>query len=203
MLDIAVVLGSTRPGRRGEMVARWVVECAQRHPSVLAGAARFSLLDIAKFALPLLDEPTPPLLGAGVHEHTRRWAAAIRPMDAFVFVTPEYNHSLPAALKNAIDYLYAEWGNKAAAAVGYGVQGGVRAVEHLRAVLGEVSVVMVRTQVALSLFDDFRIEDPSAPGVLEPRAHHEKVLAEALDELVRWARVLAPLRAAPEPERAA
>lgn len=199
MINVAIIIGSTRPGRRGEAVGRWVHQRFERHPAVIGGKARTALLDLGTFGLPLLDEPVPALFGEVSHEHTRRWAAAIRGFDAFAFVTPEYNHSLPGALKNAIDYLFAEWNDKAAVAIGYGAQGGVRAVEHLRAVLAEVKVATVRTQIGLSVHDDFRIEDPRQPGELTPRPHQEAALDEAFDELIEWAGAFAKLRA----ERAA
>lgn len=194
MTRIAVVVGSTRPGRRGEAVARWVAEVAERHPAVRSGDAGFELVDVADFGLPLLNESTPAIFGAYEHPHTRRWADVVRTFDGFVFVTPEYNHSVPAALKNAIDYLFAEWNDKAAGFVGYGVHGGVRAVEHLRQLLAEVKVAGVRTQVALSMFTDFEITDPTQPGRFAPGEHQEEVLNELLEEVIVWARALKPVR---------
>src|SRR5512140_2055996 len=126
MLRIAIILGSTRPGRNTEAVARWVYDHARQR-----GDADYELVDIAEYALPLLDEPIPPSQHNYSHEHTKRWAAKIESFDGYVFVTPEYNHSTSAALKNAIDYLYKEWNNKAAAFVSFGSSGGTRAVEHL------------------------------------------------------------------------
>jgi NAD(P)H-dependent FMN reductase len=114
---IGVVVGSTRPGRRAPEVARWFVEIGSSHLREAWPELSLELLDLAEFELPLLDEPTPPALGAYRHEHTRRWAEAVGVCDGFVFVTPEYNRSLPAALKNAIDYLFAEWQDKAAGIV--------------------------------------------------------------------------------------
>jgi len=125
VLKIAVIIGSTRPGRVGVSVAKWVYEQAKQRAD-----AEFELVDIKDFNLPLLDEPVPPSLGQYSKEHTKNWAAKINSFDGYVFVTPEYNHSIPGALKNAIDFVYREWNNKAA---GFGSAGGVRAVEHLRA----------------------------------------------------------------------
>ncbi|MFI9843520.1 NADPH-dependent FMN reductase [Nonomuraea sp. NPDC051941] len=112
MIRIAIILGSTRPGRRVEDVARWVAEAAGRHPAVKTGEAGLELVDIAEYELPLLDEPAPAVIGYYQNAHTKRWAATIDRFDGFVFVTPEYNSAIPAALKNAIDYLYAEWNEK-------------------------------------------------------------------------------------------
>src|SRR5262249_5880067 len=129
------------------------------------------------FNLPLLDEPMPPSLGQYTHNHTKKWAAKIASFDAHVFVTPEYNHATCAALKNAIDFLYAEWVNKAAGFIGYGGTSGVRAVENLRLIMGELQVATVRAQVGLSLFTDF--ENFS---VFKPAPIHEKYVHTMLDQ---------------------
>src|SRR5688500_15284292 len=127
MINVAIVVGSTRPGRKAETVAKWVLEIAKRRSD-----ASYELVDIQDHDLPLLDEPAPASMGKYTKDHTKRWAARIAAFDAFVFVTPEYNHGTSAALKNALDFLYAEWNNKAAGFVSYGGAGGVRAVEQLR-----------------------------------------------------------------------
>ena len=184
MLKIAIIVGSTRPGRVGESVARWVFDLAKARQD-----AEFELVDVADFGLPLLDEPIPPSQGKYSKDHTKRWAAKIASFDGYVFVTPEYNHGPSGALKNAIDFLYAEWNDKAAGFVGYGSAGGVRAVEHLRLVMAEVSVATVRNQVMLSLREDFE-----GYTVFKPRDHHAKTLDQTLDQVVAWAGALRPLR---------
>ncbi|MEV0381195.1 NAD(P)H-dependent oxidoreductase [Nonomuraea sp. NPDC050643] len=194
MIRIAIVVGSTRPSRRSAVVARWVAEVAGRHPAVAAGEAAFEVVDLAEQGLPVLDEPVPALFGDYRHPHTLRWAETVASFDGFVFVTPEYNHSVPAALKNAIDFLFAEWGNKAAGFVSHGVHGGTRAVEHLRLIMTELQVANVRTQVALSVFTDFEISDPAEPGVIVPGPHQEPTLNELFDEVLAWSRALRPLR---------
>lgn len=194
MIRIAIVIGSTRPRRRTAVAARWVAEVANRHPAVTAGEATFEVVDLAEYGLSVLDEPLPALFGDYHHAHTNQWARTIASFDGFVFITPEYNHSAPAALKNAIDFLFAEWNNKAAGFVSHGVHGGVRAVEHLRQVMTELQVANVRTQVALSAFTDFEITDPAEPGTIAPGPHQEPTLNELLDELVAWSRALKPLR---------
>src|SRR3981081_2137283 len=130
MIKIGIILGSTRPNRNGEAVAKWVYKVAKKRSD-----AEFELVDIKDFDLPLLDEPLSPILGTYSKPHTRVWAAKIDSFDAYVFVTPEYNHGISGALKNAIDFLFAEWNNKAAGFVSYGGVSGVRAGEHLRLVL--------------------------------------------------------------------
>ena len=128
MLKIAVVTGSTRPGRNNEAVARWVYAIAKERKD-----ADFELVDVADYNLPLLDEPMPPSLGQYTHEHTKAWSEKIASFDAYVFVTPEYNHSTSGALKNAIDYLSREWNNnKAAGFVSYGGASGARRSETAR-----------------------------------------------------------------------
>jgi NAD(P)H-dependent FMN reductase len=196
MTRIAVITGSTRPGRRCDAVAQWVMAVAGRHSAVTTGQAEVDLVDLSDFGLPVLDEPLPAMFGQYQHPHTQRWADVVGSYDGFVFVTPEYNHSVPGALKNAIDYLFAEWNDKAAGFVSYGVHGGTRAAEHLRQILGEVKVASVRSQVVLSLFVDFEITDPTAPGILVPGENQEPAFIEMFDEVVAWSRALQPLREA-------
>jgi NAD(P)H-dependent FMN reductase len=182
---LAVILGSTRHGRRGCGVAEWVHARAAARADTDA-----SLVDLADFALPVFDEPEPPMTGRHVHPHTAAWSEAIAGFDAFVFVTPEYNRSIPGALKNAIDFLYYEWNDKAAGFVSYGTDaGGARAVEHLRVVMGELRVADVRAQVALSLRDDFEADTTFAPR--EPVASRTD---EMLDQVVAWGRALRTVR---------
>jgi NAD(P)H-dependent FMN reductase len=103
MLKVAIILGSTRPGRNGEAVSQWIYEIAKKRSD-----ADFELLDIKDFNLPLLDEPISPTMGQYTKEHTKTWSVKINSFDAYVFVTAEYNHGIPGALKNAIDYLFKE-----------------------------------------------------------------------------------------------
>lgn len=183
-IKIAVILGSTRPGRNGEAVARWVYEIAKKRID-----AEFEFVDIKDFNLPLLDEPVPPSQGQYSKEHTKVWSAKIDSFDGYIFVTAEYNHGIPGALKNAIDYLYKEWNNKAAGFVGYGSAGGVRAVEQLRLVMAELQVADVRAQVAVSIiteFEDFRI--------FKPASYQEELVNNMLDQVISWGRALKFLR---------
>src|SRR4029079_3966994 len=172
--------------RVGESVAKWVYELAGKRTD-----AAFELVDIKTFNLPLLDEPVPPSMGQYSQEHTKTWAAKIDSFDGYVFVTPEYNHGICGALKNAIDFVYHEWNNKAAGFVGYGSAGGARAVEHLRLVMAEVQVATVRNQVALSLFTDFENYTN-----FKPAAHHEKSVSRILDQLIAWSGAMKTLRVA-------
>jgi NAD(P)H-dependent FMN reductase len=188
MTKIGIILGSTRPGRRGEQVARWVAGVAAQRDD-----ATFDLIDLADYPLPHLDEPLPPSMGQYQNPHTQRWAATIDQYDGFIIVTPEYNHSTSGVLKNAIDYLYAEWNNKAVGFVSYGAVGGARAAEHLRLISGELQMADVRTQVALSMFTDFVNFTDLAPGEYQVQA-----LSRLIDEVIAWSNALAPLREARE-----
>jgi NAD(P)H-dependent FMN reductase len=184
MLKIGIITGSTRPNRKSPDVARWVLDLAKAR-----GDADYELVDIKDFELPLLDEPAPPSMGNYKQPHTQRWAAKIASLDAFVFVSPEYNHGITGALKNAIDFLFAEWNHKAAGFVSYGSAGGARAVEQLRLVLAEVHVATVRAQVLLSLATDFEKYTTFKP---DPR--HQKAVATLLDQVIAWGGALKPLR---------
>jgi NAD(P)H-dependent FMN reductase len=184
MVKLAIIAGSTRPGRKSDVVARWVYELAKKRTD-----AEFEVVDIEDFHLPLLDEPIPASLGQYHRPHTRPWANKIASFDGYVFVTPEYNHSIPGALKNAIDYLYQEWNNKAAGFVGYGSAGGVRAVEQLRLVMGELQIADVRAQVMLSLFTDFENFT-----TFNPAPRHEQSLNTMLDQLIAWSGAMKVLR---------
>lgn len=184
MLDIAIIAGSTRPGRQARVVADWLLGVAHER-----GDAHFEIVDLADHDLPLLDEALPPSAGQYTQPHTRAWAATIERFDGFVFVTPEYNRAPPAALKNAIDFLYAEWHDKAAGFVAYGSHGGTRAVEHLRLIMGELQIADVRDQVALSLFDDFVDFTVLDPRPLQTRAAHAM-----LDQVVAWGEAMRDVR---------
>lgn len=182
---IGIILGSTRPGRAGESVAQWVLDVAKQRDD-----ATYELVDVADYDLSLLAEPTVP--GAANREYddpnTRRWGAKIDEFDGFVFVTAEYNHGVPAALKNAVDVIYPEWNNKAVAFVAYGADGGVRAVEQWRQIVANVMLFDVRGQVSLSLFTDFG-DQGFAPG---ERRNDE--LGGVLDQLVPTASAVSTLR---------
>jgi NAD(P)H-dependent FMN reductase len=186
MTKIGIIIGSTRPGRNGEAVGKWVHEVARHRTD-----AEFELVDLLDYKLPLLDEVYPPAMGRYQEPHTLQWADKIRSLDGFVFVTAEYNHSIPGALKNAIDFLHAEWNNKAVGFVSYGSAGGTRAVEHLRGVAAELQMADVRSQVTLSLATDFEEFSIFKPSDLQRRA-----LMKVLDQVVNWSKALAPLRAA-------
>lgn len=185
-LKIAVVVASTRPERVGPAVAEWVMAgTADREE------ASYTLVDLADQGLPLLDEPEPASSGNYSREHTKRWSALVDGFDGFVFVTPEYNRGIPGALKNALDFLYAEWNDKAAAICCYGSSGGLRAAEQLKLVLGELQIATVRSQVSISIYDDM-----TDFTTMSPRDYQERNRASAFDQLERWAGALRTLRSA-------
>ena len=181
---IAVLVGSTRAGRNSAGVARWVLDRAAQRSD-----ATFDLVDLADHPLPHLDEALPPRLQQYENPLVWEWSRVIEGFDGYVVVTPEYNHAPPAVLKNALDWLYHEWADKAVGFVGYGVQGGSRAVEQLRLVAGELQLADVRTSVGLSLYDDF--EDFAR---VAPRERHLGDLDATLDEVVAWIVALASVR---------
>ena len=183
-VKIGIIIGSTRPGRVGDQVAKWVLEQASARSD-----AEFELVDLVDFALPHLDEAIPPSLGQYAQAHTKAWAEKVDSFDGYIFVTPEYNHSTSGALKNALDFVYGEWNNKAAGLVSYGAAGGTRAAEHLRLILGELQVADVRQQVSFSLLTDFE-----AYTKFTPAPYHAGMLATQLDQLVPWSLALRDVR---------
>lgn len=150
MNTVKIIIGSTRPQRFGPQIARWIKGIADEVAGP-DGKTRFEVVDLAEVNLPLFDEAIPPMMNQPANEHTKRWAGIVGEADGYIFVTPEYNHSTSAALKNAIDYLIYEWAHKPVAFASYGSQaGGTRAVEHLRAIAGELKLYDLRDQVMIS-----------------------------------------------------
>jgi NAD(P)H-dependent FMN reductase len=201
MPRIAIIVGSTRPNRRSPAVAQWVYKAAQAHAAVESGDTTVEVVDIVDYDLPLFDAPVPPAIGGVMNPQAQKWAQTIGRFDGFIFVTPEYNHCVPASLKNAIDFVYREWNDKAAAIVSYGVDGGVRAGEALRLMLAEVRVATVRSHIGLSLFGDFTITDRTKPGECTPGPRAITTLAALLDELVAWSSALITIRVAQDDEQ--
>lgn len=185
MIRIAIILGSTRPNRVGEGVARWVYEQSKKRSD-----AEFELVDLKDFNLPLLDEPVPAgMSNHYVHNHTKIWSQKIASFDAYIFVTPEYNHGIAGALKNSIDFLYQEWNNKVAGFVAYGGVGGTRVVEQLRLVMAELQVATVRTQMAFTLRSDFENFK-----IFKPAHYHEKTMNLLFDQVIAWGSAIRKVR---------
>lgn len=187
-LKLHVIVGSTRPGRKGLAVARWFEGFAHAH-----GGFEPVLVDLADFALPVYDEPEHPLTRRYQHEHTRRWSESVAQADAFAIVLPEYNYYPPPSLVNAIDFLVAEWTYKPAGLVSYGgVSGGLRAAQALKLLLTTLKVMPIPEGVAVPNFARFMGED----GAFCPDELVDKSAATMLGELLRWAEALKPMRAA-------
>ncbi|MEX0748572.1 MAG: NAD(P)H-dependent oxidoreductase [Candidatus Saccharimonadales bacterium] len=187
MITIKVIAGSTRPGRFNPQVAEWAQETASRFDDEV----RIELVDLAEINLPLLDESVPASSGEYEHEHTKDWSKVIAEADGFIFVTPEYNHSISAALKNAIDYLYAEWSYKPATIISYGsAGGGTRAAEHLRGICAEIKIYDLREQLILANYWD-RLDES---GQYQFSEGEETALEAQLNSLIFWAKQMKTAR---------
>jgi len=183
---LRIIIGSTRPGRVGPSVAAWFSERAIEH-----GGFDVQVTDLAELNLPLLDEPNHPRLRQYTHQHTKDWSAVVEASDAFIFVTPEYNHGFNAALKNAIDYLLLEWQNKAAGIVSYGgVAAGTRATQMLKQVLTAVKIMPVPEAVNIPFVGRHLDEDRR----FKPSELIDASATALLDEVLKWTTSLAPLR---------
>jgi NAD(P)H-dependent FMN reductase len=184
---LQVFLVSTRPGRVGAPVAEWFRDHAARHNKF-----EVELVDLAQVNLPLFDEPTHPRLREYAHEHTKAWSARVARADAFVFVTPEYNHGAPPSLVNAIDYLVHEWAYKPAAFVSYGgAAGGARSVQMTKLMLVALKVVPLPETVLIPFFATM-IDKTS--GRFAPPENLTVAADAMLNELRRWTDVLQTLR---------
>jgi NAD(P)H-dependent FMN reductase len=182
-----VILGSTRPGRKGLAIAKWFVERAKAH-----GTFDVTLVDLAEVNLPLIDEPNHPRFGNYTKDHTKRWSATVKAADAFVFVTPEYNHSASPALTNALDYLVKEWGYAPAATVSYGgVSGGLRAVMQTKNTLAGLRVMVIPEAVVIPFFTNHLVDD----AFTKDTEALDKAVPPMLDELAKWTNALRELRA--------
>lgn len=185
-LKLNIIIASTRPGRAGPTIAKWVAE-----QSRLNEAFEVTLVDLADFKLPLLDEPAHPRLQQYQHEHTKRWAQAIAPADAFLFVVPEYDFFVNAALVNALQFLSVEWAYKVAGVVSYGgVSGGLRSTQELRQLLGNLNVMALPQSVPLPFFSKFISEDQA----FMPTEQMTDGLKLVLGELAKWGTALQPMR---------
>ena len=180
MVKIGVILGSTRPERFGAQPAKWLMDIAQKRTD----DTEFELIDLAEVNLPLLDEPTPPSFSQYTKDHTKDWSKKVNELDGSVLVTPEYNHSFPAALKNALDFVFFEWNYKPVSFLSYGsAAGGARAVEQLRPIAAELKMYDIREQVMLHNYWGSLNEQ----GEYQFSVNEEKAATAMLDELVFWA----------------
>jgi NAD(P)H-dependent FMN reductase len=179
-LKIAVIAGSTRPGSHADVVADWYVEKAKAVEGI-----EFDIIKLTDVDLPFLNEPVPPATQQYQHDHTKAWSKKIDGYDGYVWISAEYNHSVPAALKNAIDYLYNEWARKPVALVSYGSMGGVRAAEHLRQIAAELQMASIRQTVMIMqpwamLDDNGKLIEDLVHGDPQAQAEDLKWWAKAL-----------------------
>ncbi|STC70025.1 NADPH-dependent FMN reductase [Corynebacterium pilosum] len=177
MATIGIFVGSIREGRLGESVGQWVADAAAKR-----SGADYQVLDLKEFNVPLLDAAVVPGAANKQYddENVTRWSQAVDECDGFIFVTPEYNHSVPGAMKNAFDSLGSEWAGKPVAFVGYGSVGAVRAVEHWRTIVANFQMVDVRNQIDLSMFTEF-----DGQGNVTPNDRRGEELENILNETER------------------
>lgn len=188
---LLVIIASTRPGRVGLPVGRWFVERAEKH-----GGFDVHVADLAEEGLPFLDEAKHPALRQYEHEHTKRWSAKVDAADAFVFVMPEYNFGLNASLKNALDFVFQEWGHKPVGFVSYGgVSAGTRAMQMVKQVVSALRMVPVTDAVTIPFVRTLLADG----GTLQPTELLNTSAQTMLEELARLAAALRPLRT-PDPE---
>jgi NAD(P)H-dependent FMN reductase len=186
MSRLSIIIGSTRPGRAGLPIAEWFADRARRH-----GGFEIDVVDLAKVNLPMLDEPNHPRLRQYTHQHTKDWSAHVDRSDAFVIVTPEYNHGYSPAVKNAIDYLHHEWHYKPVGFVSYGgVAAGTRAMQQLKQVVTALRMLPLTDAVNIPFHTQFLDDE----GSVQPNEVMEQAADAMLDELIRVEATLRPLR---------
>jgi NAD(P)H-dependent FMN reductase len=185
-MNLKIITASTRPGRKGPAVAAWVYELLSKKEDIA-----LQVLDLAVINLPFMDEEKHPRLKEYVHEHTHTWSRTIDAADAFIIVTPEYNFGYPAALKNALDFLYQEWNYKPVAFVSYGgLAGGTRSVQQLKQVVTALKMMPISEDVHIPAFA--KLIDES--GIFHATDASIRAAENMYQELVKWAHALNPMR---------
>lgn len=180
-MKIALISGSVREGRKSALVTRWVEDAAA---ALGRDDVTFEVVPLADYPLPSYEDVPPAMLKEHSTEAARAWSAKIAEFDAYVLITPEYNHGVPGALKNATDFLSGEWRGKTIAFVSYGADGGVRAVEQWRQIVANFDLIDIRATVSLGMFTDF---DDSGIAPLERRASEiENTLNSLISTTQRW-----------------
>jgi NAD(P)H-dependent FMN reductase len=184
-MKLEVIIASTRPGRIGDQIGKWIAEYAAANSEFDVGIA-----DLLEFNLPIFDEPNHPITGIYTKDQTKAWAKRIAAADAFIVVTPEYNFTMPPSLLNAIDYLHTEWRRKPVAFVGYGVVGASRAIQSGRTLFSSLNAMPIGPAMTLIGVHAMAVK------TFEPNMERGKQPADAmLSELVVWANALKPTRA--------
>lgn len=192
MLNIAIIPGTSRPQALNPQIVNWVEQQLASN-----GDVRAEVVDFGSFDLPLLDEVIPAGAKMYANDHTKAWGAKLEEFDAFIFVTPEYNHSISGSLKNALDFVATEFNHKVAGIVNYGADKGVRAAEHLRHILANYKLAVVRDQASFSIFTDV------AEGTFAPTEVSAAPFASMVDDIVAWGEALKSVREAGAEEQAA
>jgi NAD(P)H-dependent FMN reductase len=186
MPKLQIVIASTRPGRVGLPVGRWFEERARAH-----GAFDVEVADLLEIGLPFMDEPNHPRLRQYTQQHTKDWSARVDGADAFAFITPEYNYGLPAALKNAIDFLHFEWQYKPVGFVSYGgISAGTRSVQMVKQVVTTLKMYALPEAVSIPFVAQF-VDDE---GVVQANETMEQAADAMLSELLRVSEAFAVLR---------
>jgi NAD(P)H-dependent FMN reductase len=186
MYNLKIISSTVRPGRKGPVIAAWVMELAKQN-----GNFNVELLDLGEINLPMMNEPNHPILKKYQYEHTKWWSAKIEEADAFIFVTAEYDYNYPAPLRNALEYLSQEWGYKAAGIVSYGgVSAGTRAANALKADLSTLRIVPIPEAVNFSFFQK-NINDQNE---LEVNETSVKAAQNMLKQLLRWTKGLKTIK---------
>lgn len=187
MAHLGVVVCSTRDGRAGLPVAEWFMSVCRDEP-----AFESTLIDLKAIDLPMLSEPAHPRLKQYARPETIAWSELVSGMDAFVFVTPEYNHGVPPALVNALDQLYQEWNYKPAGFVSYGgVSAGLRSVAMAKSILTTLKMVPIVEAVAIPFFT---AHQDKATGRFSGTESLERSARTMIRELARWTEALKALR---------
>ena len=192
MLNIAIIPGTSRPQALNPQIVNWVEQQLASTDDV-----RAEVVDFGSFDLPLLDEVIPAGAKMYANDHTKAWGAKLEEFDAFIFVTPEYNHSISGSLKNALDFVATEFNHKVAGIVNYGADKGVRAAEHLRHILANYKLAVVRDQASFSIFTDV------ADGTFAPTEVSAAPFASMVDDIVAWGEALKSVRESGAEEQAA
>ena len=182
-LRVGIILSTTRPSRFAERPAQWLMDVASRRADF-----DIEIVDLNAFPMPFFEDENSPAWKAPVNEAARRWGEKVDTFDGYVFVTAEYNHSIPAALKNALDYAYNEFVRKPAAFVGYGGVGAARAVEHLRTILVELQMAPLKHAVHMNAGEYLAIAREGK--MFSDFPHLESAAELMLDQLGRWAKTL-------------
>jgi NAD(P)H-dependent FMN reductase len=186
MLNLKIITSTTRPGRKGIAIAKWMYEIASKNENFST-----ELLDIAELNLPLMDEPNHPKAMKYTQEHTKKWSSLIAPADAFIIVLGEYNFSYPAPIKNALDYLFNEWAQKPVGIVSYGgVSGGLRATQQLKQVLTTLSMMPIVESVTIPFFSKMLDDQDN----FNPEEQVSKSSTAMLTALAKWAEALKTMR---------